>query len=525
MQRYNKEFINQLGELAPSVPYTPSLTAERLHTLVMDRFTVTTKQATSRKGFKCTVLVAALITVSLFIIAATYYTVSDAFRGVLYELSPSGEKVPLSSLSPVVDKTGKLVSTTADSHGVRVGLRAITAHDNGLSILVDITGPEGKPLALLQPDGTLSSGKLEFGYIKMRTEDTQTDDESENHNYLFCSHDIELGQSSSNFSSALLPDDNPFDNKATLLLNVNMTTQTPLTGKTLFLSLENLLQEALLNGTDVGMKHGELAQLFEQFTAPSPSDFKVTGSSLDEKTGKRISRYSLTKDSDIQLPLATGLPGYLVTNAAIRDDVLYLRGVAPIPTDKGKILPHAALLNPKTGEIKLPYTIGTATDDSQPDLVQWAITVDGITSKDDLNDYVLILNAGNGAHPLLKGKWEFTIPLDLEKSTRIFPLDKSLSVQGETMHATKLTVSPYYLSLLTSMDEATYRRIQLSSDRADNPSATVIMMDNTQIKVLGDGRSGTANSCEIMFSLDVVIDPDQIKSFVFGDLTIDMQTK
>lgn len=518
MQRYNDKFLRQLGELAPQAPDTPDLTTERLHGMVMDRFTVTNQKKNPKKGFRA-LLVAAIISVSLLTIAATYYSVSDAFRGVFKEQTPTGEKIPISSMSKIVDKSGKLVNASATSEGVRVSVRAITGQANGLNIILDITGPEGKPLAIKQSDGTLSSGEIKFGYVKMRTEDTLSSDEE----YEYVQQDIWLGQKSSSFTSAVLPDGDPFDNRATILLSLSLDAQTKLTGKTLYLTLQNLLQESVLAGTDVGMEAGALTRLLSKFEAPSESAYEETASWEDHKTGERILHYTLTEDTSTQLPLAKGLPGYLVTNAAIRDGVFYLRGTAPIPVDNSEILSHAALLNTKTGELKLPYVIAIDTDRDKPDIVKWHITFGDVSSPEALSDYVLVLDAEKGLHPLLKGKWDFTIPLDFENTTRTLDLDQAFTVEGNAMRAKKLTVSPYSISLLTSASESVFRNRLLPANREDNPSATITMQDGTQIQVLGDGRSGTADNCEILFSLDVVIDPSQVKSFAFGDMTINMQ--
>lgn len=532
MKKHDDSFLDLVGRLAAD-EYNNQPPSNTLYPLVLQKAGLPQKGAVRR--FPRALLVAALVGGALLIAAAAYYHVSDAFRGVLREQSPEGVSRPLSSMAPVVDRSGTLIQETDKDKGIEVTVRGVVGDANGFKILMDIVDPSGAPLAIEQIDGSLSRGDIGFGSMKMRTEDAV---DSADFFSGLNQYDIFLttGSSSSSAGYEML-DNNSADNKVTMLLTVEQEAAEQLVGKTLHLTLTNLMQAGKCRGAGVGMAQNDLYTLATAFPAVSDSDFRQNGYSQDASGNVEYS-YELVTDSEKALPLASGLSGYTVTNAAIWNGNLYLRGTAPKPTGYQELFPNAELRNFETDEQFRWSGSGFDEVSGNSNLVSWTLVFADVPSAEALKGFELALDGGdeNSMHPLREGQWSFEIPLDFENTTSIIRLDERFTVEGFTMQAKELTLSPYYMRLLTVVEPDSYAAMthrenpieldwspivsgETAWDKVES-YALLTMKDGSTIRASVGGYMDDTETFSIGFDLPVVIDPAQIDSITFGDLTI-----
>lgn len=537
MKQYDDSFLNLVDELAGD-EYIGQKPSDSLRSLVMQKAGL--EKQPPRLRLVKPLLIAALIATSLLAAAAAYYSVSDAFRGVLSEQMSNGQSRPLSSMSPVVDRSGALLQDTARDQGMEVTVRGVVGDANTVKILIDILDPSGKPLAIEQTDGTLAESEISFGSIRMRTNETKGAPSPFGMAHSFDIHLSDLpGGSSASYG---VIDDVPGDNRATIMFTMEQDAVEQLVGNTLYLTLTDLTQYSTLRGTGVGMGKNDLYSLVTAFPATDKSDFRLSGHSMDMH-GNEEYYYELMTDSDKQLPLAPGLPDYEVTNAALWNGVLYLRGTCPSPTRYDDVLPNPELRNFAT-DAYFKGDIGNLTElEESPGRVQWEMTFNGIESMEEIKGFELALDGGDGFHAVRRGEWSFEIPLEFENTSKTISLDKDFTIGNFAMHATDLTLSPYYMRVRVTMEEATReamwhiedpieRKGSLVDDEVivygdsdwekavDKVPAVLKMKDGSIVEAPVGGYGDDMETFSIEFNLQVVIDPAQIESITFGDLVM-----
>ena len=471
---------------------------------------VLSKAGLRRRGWKRSskvLLVAAVMATATLTVAAAVYGGSDAFRGILKVQDSAGDQAaPTSSAEPVLDRAGMILGNKTQSGGVEVSLRAVVGDERNIKLLVDILNPSGEPLAVKQADGSLSFDMLQFG-------------------------DVVLKQSGKPVSGGYgfeVIDNDPTDNKSTLLINYEVT-DAPVRGQAYSLQLNDLMQIAVMKGTAIGMEPNDLYNIISQFSGHTDADFENDGYS-DDGAGNVEYSYKLVTDSDKSLALSKDYPGIQVTNAAIRQGILYLRGTASSQAEQDRIMTSAALVNATTGNT---FNWNSAGSDEDNGKIKWTISFSGVDSAEDVKGYVWAFGEGEGLFPVAEGVWDFDFKLDYENTTRTLEPKQEVVWEGYSLTVKKMEVSPFTLYLDFTTDSSTATKMYPETDwgtyRAlsdwEKSARTIIltMKDGSTVKVGNPGgMQDGSGAYRLSYALDVVIDPQQISTIQIGDQTMEM---
>ena len=471
---------------------------------------VLNKAGLRRRGWKRSskvLLVAAVMATATLTVAAAVYGVSDAFRGILKMQDSAGDQAaPTSSAEPVLDRAGVILGGKAQSSGVEVSLRAVVGDERNIKLLVDIVNPSGEPLAVKQADGSLSADILRFG-------------------------DAVLKQSGKLVSGGYgfeVIDSDPTDNKSTILLNYEVT-DAPVRGQAYSLKLKNLMQFAVMNGTTIGMEPDDLYNIISQFSGHTDADFEKNGYS-DDGAGNVEYSYKLVTDSDKSLALSKDYPGIHVTNAAVRQGILYMRGTASSQAELDRIMTSAALVNAATGNA---FNWDAAGSDEDNGKIRWTISFSGVDSTEAVKGYAWVFGEGEGLYPVVEGTWDFDFKLDYENTTRVMQLDQEVKWESYSLTAKNLEVSPFTLYLDFTADSPTAKKMYpetewgvyraLSDWEKSARTITLTMKNGSTVKANNPGgMQDGSGACRLSYALDVVIDPQQISTIQIGDQTIEL---
>ncbi|MDR2903833.1 MAG: hypothetical protein LBU77_04945 [Clostridiales bacterium] len=505
MRQHNEDFYDLFEDIEIDAPKPSLQEIDRQHARVLAKMggTKTRRSASAGK----VVLLAAAFATCLLAVAATYYSVNDLFRPVLKEQTPAGGLAPVVSMKPVVEKAGQIIDETIVSKGVSVSLRGVVGDASGFKAILDITDSSGKPIALKQNDGTYAEGNYRFNKIDFEPADAESG--------------MGFGFGSSETVLSYTGD------KLSLLIDFSLQGLETRPGSKYKLSLTDLVQFGMLPGTNIGMKPGDLYDIVNAFGAVSDGDFEVNGASDEDGDGVMEKKaYQLNADTAARRPLSADLPGYFVTNAALRDGVLYLRGIGVSEEASAAQFHQPALYNSATGE-----TIAFAGTSSSGE--SWTLEFEGVSSPEMLKDYVIVKDCGEGLYPVLPGTWDFELDFTNEAVSETKPLSIPFQINGVSFVAEALTISPFYMHLNTSVasDEnaamaQTDRYHQSEWDRTWDAAArfaALTMKDGAEIRVPVGGMMRTEETVDFEFSFDVVIDPAQVESILFEGLLITLQ--
>ncbi|MCL1823057.1 MAG: hypothetical protein FWG44_02530 [Oscillospiraceae bacterium] len=552
-----KSFLKQLSNLSENI--TPE-TAEtdKIYALVHNQTDgFKSPKAKDRKVLRSPVILIAIISALILGGTATayYYSrgASEIFNDVLKESASDGEAIPLSPDSPlaeIVDKSGIVLEESVIVEGVEVTLKGVVGAGSELKILIDIEDLSGKPLALLNDDGSLSENPLDFKIAKIRTNETL-----DYVNYLTevpeitargsfgdvvltlpnedISEDGWVRNPWHNLWSEIIKSDAP--NKAAMLLNLSLDGESieDFMGENMYLTITDIVQSVLKDGFDTG---ADLYSIVNEFNNVTDADFRRSGGSTQDFVNWEFS-YELITDSGKEIPLSESFEDYTVTNAAVKDGVLYLRGELKNYDSVGIGYMQAqlfTLLNTKTGEY-LRGTVGYGDGDADH-VPRWRGSFEGINSIEELKDYVLIFDFGWRNQTVAEGQWSFEIPLSFENLATTYNIGQKFMLGGFELTANSVTVSPYYISLDATADNenlAKMNHIQnpITSDWNpivsgltdldrflidEQPMFTVVMKDGSEIEMKISPHTSFYSS--VSFSPEVVIDPAQIEAVKIGDL-------
>lgn len=481
-----------------------------------------------RKGLRRSgriLLVAAVLITATLAIAATWYGVSDAFRGILQERNSDGEPGPVASMSPLVDSAGKLLGDKAESGGIEVSLRAVVGDEKIIKLLVDVTDLSGNGLAIRQPDGVLSTGDLFFDDIALQIIDHPEGYEG------FEDRGRYRGNVSGGRSDKVIRG-KPGDSKLTFLIEYDVSESFSVRDRKFRLYLYDLVQFATMNGSPSGMEPGKLYEVVSQFSGHTDSDFEVAGYNHNHETGETTYRYRLVRDGGKSLSLYGAAPDIKVTNAAIRKGVLYLRGTAGSFQEWAQLSHQAALVSESTGTVLRGRSEGEQIDEDGT--VTWNIGFAGVSSAEELKDYVWMYDHGEGLYPLKRGLWEFEFTLDYENTTRSMEMNRAFQWERYGLIMKKVELSPFGLTLLFTSDAATFNEMIPTRDwdmynentrwEGSRHVVTVRMKDGVAITAVDPGGSSYLNQetgegeFRLDYSFEAIIDPDKVAAVQIGDL-------
>lgn len=454
------------------------------------------------------VAVAVAAVCAILLLAAGTIKVADLFRNILSEPGANGQPAPLASMAPVVNQTGALPGTSVTSGGVAVTVQGLVGDNNSLKVLLDVAGPEGRPLALRQPDGTYSQGEVRFGEVWLTPADP--------------SDSFGFGM-----SSAVI-DNDPSDNRMSILLDFTAGGQS-LQGGKYTLSLRDLMQFATLDGTALALAPGQLHDAVAGFAAPADSAFEKSGYHEDTP-GQPVYDYLLAADSGSEVAL---VPGHTLTNAAVRDGLLYLRGHSGDMAAFEDMKDNAVLRDEGGNQLA---TISSCSWDEETGV--WSISFDGIQSLDALKNAVWWYGTGEGLHRLASGSWDVELDLSYANLAAKATLGEAFNWDGCTFTAETLEVSPYTVQLSLAADAQTANEIMpqregwgyVAPTAWDAATHTIRLRMKDGSTVESDNCASAASSLEggggslqYTFVLDVVIDPANVESVSIGDLTVDAE--
>jgi hypothetical protein len=498
----------------------------------------------SKRGFRFYIVLSSLITaIILGGTAAAYYLTraSDVF----------GDALDIPADSPaarIVDRSGAVVEETVVVDGIEVAVRGVVGAGSELKILIDIEDLSGNPLALTNSDGTLSENPLWFGKTKLRSDETR--------DYV-CYFDETPGfwRGGHNADVALtIPDINAdgwlplpqhemrtdiikseTPDKATILMSISLDGESiqDYMGESLYLSITDLVQYVMVDGIDL---QSDLYSIVNQFNNVTESDFRRTGGSTQDFVNW-VWNYELITDSAVQIPLTALNDDYTVTNAAITNGVLYLRGEIKDFTDEQ--VPYFTLLNTVTGEyLRAPSNAGGNGEEDA--VARWSCSFKGIDSLDQLKDYALILGRGLQTQTIAQGQWDFEIPISFENLSKTHNIGRAFTLGGFELTANSITVSPYYISMNISVDEDNLAKINHIQDPIsldwspivsgltdwdrfimdEQPTVTIIMKDTSEVAVEIGMFTALYNLDDNILNLTpgIVINPEQIQIIRIGDL-------
>jgi hypothetical protein len=274
-----------------------------------------------------------------------------------------------------------------------------------------------------------------------------------------------------------------------------------------------------------------------------------SGYSQETVNGETVTtwHYRLDADSGKEVMLTDEDGDYTVTNAAIQDGVLYMRGTTKnyMPYET---LPEFSLQNVKTGEF-LWGNVGGGFDTDDADKAVWFNSFEGINSVEELKDYILLIDFGWVERTLVQGQWSFEIPVSFEILAVTYDIGRKFNMGGFELTAKDITVSPYYISINAAADGENLAKMNhkqapvsdgtgpfgVSADTnaliieltdwgkfmMTGPEAKIVMKDGGVIAVRVGSQWGGADG---MFSImpDVVMDPAQIERVEFGDLSFEL---
>ena len=526
----NKDFLELLSEYSPEA----APLSERETQKIMARTGVLAAESKKRSGMRFKViLIAAAVSMSMAAVtaAAINRSVSNTFKDVLVEEDASGEKIPISSMSPIVDKSGIVIEQTVVD-GLEITVRGVVGDSDNFKILIDICDPAGEPIVLKQPDGSFSNGFIRFGKASLSDPNAKTkvpfgvDGWVEDSSGNLCRGEevISISEDKS---------------RITMLI---MGSGENLIGKTLNLELNDIWQQGVQKGTDVGMSADDLYNIVSQFGGHKSGDFYKSGCIYDQ-TGATTWSYSFvtpedgsSPDTSKKIPLAPGLENICIIDAAVYQDLLILQGTCPYEVGYGWLISdtdHFSLFNQETGEIIGWDSAGTDYDRGDTGEIVWHLAFRGIKSIEDIKGFVLIHNDGEAVYVLKEGEWKFEIPLTFENTMIKSELNGKFTLGGFEMTAGTLSISPYYINVKASVTDDVYDKMMYISnpvtvdwnpfvtgftewDKAELSDAVLTMKDGREI-TLPVYTCGYDKTLDFNFNLPVVIDPEQAESLKIGD--------
>lgn len=459
------------------------------------------------------VLLAAAALAAVLLAAAAFYSVSDAFRGI--PIDESGKLIPAASGTiPALEKSGTLLDgATVSKDGLTLSAQAIFGGDGRYYMLLDVTREDG-PLSVTQADSTQSTAPPAFRET-------------------IFSH----GKAFSSFewadTKAL---DAPSGNSARMLVSVIADPSSLKHAENLSFRFTDLQQEAVMTGEKLPLKAG-LYDLLSKFQAHD-SYFEI---SPDWIRGKKLCY--LTFDGKPELPLNDQY-GVRVTMAAFRDGSLYLRGRA----DQGRAwCQGAALRSRSTGRV-IPAADILSRDAGD----KWNLRFDGLSSQEELKDMDLLVNAGKCHAPLVRGKWEITVPFQVSDITRDIKWDEPFSAGGYAFAGDSLKVSIFDVAFdfhavtaqaalaaerycwpgFYAQEESPRQPLPDTQPWPEYPVAFLTMKDSSVVELGGyiswpastdwfESCSAQRNwTAQFFLKDETVIDPQQAASFTFGEATI-----
>lgn len=472
----------------------------------------TVRQKPRRAAFftRRRVLVAAAALCAVLLMAAGVMKVADLFRDILREQGPDGAPAPISSMAPIVNQTGTLPNASVTSGGVTVTAQGLVGDNQSLKVLLEVAGPEGQPLAIKQPDGSYSTGEIQFGRTWFAP--ASVDDANPGFGFGLGSQVI---------------DDDPSDNKLNILLDISAVGQ-ELGGGRFLLHLQDLVQFAALEGASLGLSPGQLHAAVSAFGPVADSAFVRNGHEEDPD-GTITYSYELAVDSGSEVELT---PDFTLTNAAIRDGFLYLRGRTGDTDAFGEMTRGAELRGADGGVIATAIGWGWGDDGS------CTVAFTGIEDLSELEGAEWWYGVGEDMHPLATGSWEFELDLAYMDLAVKAQLDDTFTWDGYAFTAAALEVSPYTVYIDFSADAATQAEIlppltpfehtpQTAWQKGTHAvqlhmkDGSVITADNASSKV--EWLDGGGAKLSFTFVLDVVIDPAEVEKVTIGDLTIDAE--
>ncbi len=427
--------------------------------------------------------------------AAGVLTVSGLFRGVLQEPGPGGVAGPLSAMAPLVDKTGQLPGQQAEAGGLTVKLRGVVGDEASLKLLLDVEGPQGKPLALPLPGGGYAQGALQFGGARLVAQDG--------------SQPLALS-----FSSRVI-DSDPTDNHATLLLEY-LADASPLLGQSFDLHLTDLMQMSEGEGRPLGLDGGALAGLVQAFAG---AEKKLTQSGYQEDgVGNRSYSYSLSNDGGEPLPLAEGIT---VTNAAVQEGIFYLRGRFEDEEALASLTQMAELRNAQGGTVGRIAGYGWGDDGS------WEASFTGLASPEALAGLDWVSACGEDFYPLAEGSWDFSFTLDYPSLALAAEPNRAFGWNGIAYTAQSVKLSPYSLQMDMTGDlsgllggEGTTRAWDDLEHKLSLRLKNGEVLELTNYASYMTELEGGGYAVSLTYTLDVVIDPAEVESLTAGDLVL-----
>lgn len=522
MRQYDDRFLELYNQYGTNPSQPDQKGDATTYTHVMEKIGI---KPCGRRRLTKLLLIAAVVATAGLTAAAAYYSVSDAFRGVLSAPeTPDGQAS--ASVAPVIEKSGLLLDGKAESGGIQVSLRAAVGDERSIKLLVDVVDTSGKPLALTQSDGELSGGRIQFANAAL---------EMLNHPRGYTGHTDEFGVFHGNVSGGYgdtLIDSDPGDSRATFLMDFSVA-DAPVRGEKYRLHISDLLQNATMAGAPIGMGADAMSGLAAAFGDHTDADFRNNGYEEDEN-GNVTYSYELIADSGKAIPLCEKTPGIQVTNAAIYKGILHLRGTAESAGELKELLDQCALVNPATGDVKPWASSGTGEDDGK---YTWTASFRDITTAEELKGYAWYTGYGEGDYPVAEGNWQLEFTLDYENTTRTAELARELNWQGHGLTAGKLELSPFSAYLELTCDAATMEKLVPTQEwgtyrpRSDweksDRALTITMKDGTAVTAAWPGGTSyvenTTGYFQLVYALDTVIDPEQVAKVTIFDETVDFQ--
>lgn len=406
----------------------------------------------------------------------------------------------------------------AQTGGVEVSLRAVVGDGQSIKLLVDIIGQSGRPLAIKQADGTLSTRELFFGDVTLER--------------------VGGKPAGGGAQGALMPgvsyrseiiDQNPADNKTTMFCSLNIQ-NSPVNGETYRLQLRDLMQIATQSGSAIDMEPDALYQLVSQFGGHTDADFIKSGYHEQTRGGAMVYDDLLSRHTDKSVALSAGNPGVKVTNAAVRDGCLYLLGRADSRQALDKITNVPALVS---GAGRTAPWDGPRTGDGTTD-IEWGYPLYRRRVGGTAQGACLVNGRGRRSLPGCQGNlglYDSTKLRGRLGNTKNRPRNHlgRLPVTGQVAGSVAL----YALPRLCSGQASGQRMIPSQptegvlkpGDWLASPRAiTLTLKDGStlQAKDPVDNPTDSETVRRLTYALDEVIDPTQVSGVQLGGQTIKM---
>lgn len=554
MPRFEESFEEILDQVDTPLPELRPDEMDRIYGLLLKRADIPPKRRRPRRHNN-TLLLAAAISGTLLLAAAEFYSVSDAFRGVLKDPAPSPsaeqtlqikhtpqsspllatpqkEEAKLEKSAPLVNKTGVLPAQSVRLNGLEATLRAAVFSENGYKIIVDVKTTDGSPLDSKKLENVKAYANMSFSEGILTVEG--------------------LPEIVAHLDANEMDGRKPGDSHTSFLLEGDGIPKEA-RGKKATLTLKDLIQYFSYNKPSKMLVTGDetnLDTLFKALPTANMSDFEAYEVTNRRGEVTKIRYERIVPATNPGIPFTRLKSDFLIDTIFLdANGGLYMYGTAPSESDAIKVRSFV-LKDLRTGEVL--YDSGGPSGwstDKDGKIYAWDKCFTGIKSADDLKYYTIVnipdgvdmiyLSGKNAAENngapspdvigtdtlvLSRGEYVFTFPLDYESFDRLSPIDVPLTLGDHVYRSQWVSISPFGIELMLHMPDQTGKTDTSRGwlDKDLHTPAKLTLKDKTGITVQYDGSNFDQDTMnlQVHYTFTSVIDPQLVHSITIGSTEI-----